>query len=173
MRAAAAGERALAAQAKAAPPASSSAATRGGPALGLHARPTRAAARRAAGRRRQRRGVGAGEYVKRDDVPSARVDVVRIGRLSGAATTALVEYLASVPRRTTARREAQKLVDEGLKCVARKWLAVACLATAVGCATSPYNAPAARTPASALSAHAEATPGECPGPSAGPLAWRE
>jgi HEAT repeat protein len=58
-----------------------------------------------------------GEYVKRDDVPDPlRVDVVRtIGRLSGAAaTTALVEYLASVPAKEDrpSKREAQKLVDE-------------------------------------------------------------
>jgi HEAT repeat protein len=58
-----------------------------------------------------------GEYVKREDVPDPlRVDVVRtIGRLSGAAaTTALVEYLASVPAKEDrpSKKEAQKLVDE-------------------------------------------------------------
>jgi HEAT repeat protein len=58
-----------------------------------------------------------GEYVKREDVPDPlRVDVVRtIGRLSGAAaTTALVEYLASIPAKDDrpSKREAQKLVDE-------------------------------------------------------------
>lgn len=58
-----------------------------------------------------------GEYVKRDDVPDPlRVDVVRtIGRLSGAAaTTALVEYLASVPAKEDrpSKKEAQKLVDD-------------------------------------------------------------
>jgi HEAT repeat protein len=58
-----------------------------------------------------------GEYVKRDDVPdSLRVDVVHtIGRLSGAAaTTALVEYLASIPARDDrpSKKEAQKLIDD-------------------------------------------------------------
>jgi hypothetical protein len=58
-----------------------------------------------------------GEYLKRDDVPdNLRVEVVRtIGRLSGAAaTTALVEYLASVPAKDdrASKKEAQKLVDE-------------------------------------------------------------
>jgi HEAT repeat protein len=58
-----------------------------------------------------------GEYIKRDDVrDEQRVDIVRtIGRLSGAAaTTALVEYLASVPAKEdrASKREAQKLVDE-------------------------------------------------------------
>jgi len=58
-----------------------------------------------------------GEYVKREDVPDPlRVDVVRtIGRLSGAeATTALVEYLASIPAKDDrpSRKEAQKLVDD-------------------------------------------------------------
>jgi HEAT repeat protein len=58
-----------------------------------------------------------GEYIKRDDVPdSLRVDVVRtIGRLSGAAaTTALVEYLGSVPAKDDrpSKKEAQKLVDD-------------------------------------------------------------
>ena len=58
-----------------------------------------------------------GEYVKRDDVPDPlRVDVVHtIGRLSGAAaTTALFEYLASVPAKDDrpSKKEAQKLVDE-------------------------------------------------------------
>ncbi|HEY2728393.1 MAG TPA: HEAT repeat domain-containing protein [Polyangia bacterium] len=58
-----------------------------------------------------------GEYIKRDDVSdSLRVDVVRtIGRLSGAAaTTALVEYLGSVPAKDDrpSKKEAQKLVDD-------------------------------------------------------------
>jgi HEAT repeat protein len=58
-----------------------------------------------------------GEYVKRADVPDRlRVEVVRtIGHLSGAgATTALVEYLASVPAKEdrASKKEAQKLLDE-------------------------------------------------------------
>jgi HEAT repeats len=58
-----------------------------------------------------------GEYVKRTDVPDRlRVDVLRtIGRLSGAAaTTALVEYVASVPAKDDrpSKREAQKLLDQ-------------------------------------------------------------
>ena len=58
-----------------------------------------------------------GEYVKRDDVPDKlRVDVLRtIGGLAGAsATTALVEYVASVPAKDNrpSKREAQKLLDE-------------------------------------------------------------
>jgi HEAT repeat protein len=58
-----------------------------------------------------------GEYLKRDDVSDGlRVDVVRtIGRLSGAsATTALVEYLASVPAKDDrpSKKEAQRLVDD-------------------------------------------------------------
>ena len=58
-----------------------------------------------------------GEYLKRDDVADGlRVDVVRtIGHLSGAAaTTALVEYLATVPAKDDrpSKREAQRLVDE-------------------------------------------------------------
>jgi HEAT repeat protein len=58
-----------------------------------------------------------GEYLKRDDVADPlRVDVVRtIGHLSGAAaTTALVEYLASVPAKDDrpSKKEAQKMVDE-------------------------------------------------------------
>jgi len=58
-----------------------------------------------------------GEYVKRDDVPDKlRVDVLRtIGGLAGAgATTALVEYLASVPAKDArpSKKEAQKLLDE-------------------------------------------------------------
>jgi HEAT repeat protein len=58
-----------------------------------------------------------GEYIKRDDVADGlRVDVVHtIGRLSGAAaTTALVEYLASVPAKDDrpSKKEAQKVVDE-------------------------------------------------------------
>jgi HEAT repeat protein len=57
-----------------------------------------------------------GEYVKRGDVPDKlRVDVLRtIGRLSGAvATTALVEYVASVPAKEDrpSKKEAQKLID--------------------------------------------------------------
>ncbi len=58
-----------------------------------------------------------GEYAKRDDVPDKlRVDVVRtIGGLPGAdATTALVEYIASVPAKDNrpSKREAQKLLDQ-------------------------------------------------------------
>jgi HEAT repeat protein len=58
-----------------------------------------------------------GEYLKRDDVADGlRVDVVRtIGHLSGAAaTTALVEYIATVPAKDDrpSKKEAQKLVDE-------------------------------------------------------------
>jgi HEAT repeat protein len=58
-----------------------------------------------------------GEYLKRDDVSDGlRVDVVRtIGHLSGAAsTTALVEYIASVPAKDDrpSKKEAQKLIDE-------------------------------------------------------------
>lgn len=58
-----------------------------------------------------------GEYVKRADVPEKlRIDVLRtIGRLSGAvATTALAEYLASVPAKEErpSKREAQKLLDQ-------------------------------------------------------------
>ncbi len=58
-----------------------------------------------------------GEYAKRTDVPDRlRVDVLRtIGRLSGAAaTTALVEYVASVPAKDDrpSKREAQKLLDQ-------------------------------------------------------------
>jgi HEAT repeat protein len=58
-----------------------------------------------------------GEYVKREDVPDKlRVDVLRtIGGLPGAgATTALVEYVASVPAKDTrpSKKEAQKLLDE-------------------------------------------------------------
>ncbi len=58
-----------------------------------------------------------GEYVKRADVPDGlRVDVLRtIGRLSGAAaTTALVEYVASVPAKDDrpSKHEAQKLLDQ-------------------------------------------------------------
>ncbi len=58
-----------------------------------------------------------GEYVKRADVPEKlRIDVLRtIGRLSGAvATTALAEYLASVPAQEDrpSKREAQKLLDQ-------------------------------------------------------------
>jgi HEAT repeat protein len=58
-----------------------------------------------------------GEYVKRADVPDKlRVDVLRtIGRLSGAAaTTALVEYVASVPAKDDrpSKHEAQRLLDE-------------------------------------------------------------
>ena len=58
-----------------------------------------------------------GEYVKRPDVPEKlRIDVLRtIGHLSGAvATTALADYLASVPAKEDrpSKREAQKLLDE-------------------------------------------------------------
>ncbi len=58
-----------------------------------------------------------GEYVKRTDIPDKlRVDVLRtIGRLSGAAaTTALVEYVASVPAKDDrpSKHEAQKLLDQ-------------------------------------------------------------
>jgi hypothetical protein len=58
-----------------------------------------------------------GEYAKRDDVPDKlRLDVVRtIGGLPGAdATTALVEYIASVPAKDNrpSKREAQKLLDQ-------------------------------------------------------------
>jgi HEAT repeat protein len=58
-----------------------------------------------------------GEYIKRDDVrDEQRVDIVRtIGRLSGAAaSTALIEYLASVPAKEDrpSKKEAQKLVDD-------------------------------------------------------------
>jgi HEAT repeat protein len=58
-----------------------------------------------------------GEYIKRPDVADGlRVDVVHtIGRLSGAAaTTALVEYLASVPAKDDrpSKKEAQKIIDE-------------------------------------------------------------
>jgi HEAT repeat protein len=58
-----------------------------------------------------------GEYLKRDDVADPlRVDVVRtIGHLSGAAaTTALVEYIATVPAKDDrpSKKEAQKLIDE-------------------------------------------------------------
>jgi hypothetical protein len=58
-----------------------------------------------------------GEYVKRADVPDRlRIDVLRtIGRLSGAAaTTALVEYVASVAAKDDrpSKREAQKLLDQ-------------------------------------------------------------
>jgi HEAT repeat protein len=57
-----------------------------------------------------------GEYVKRGDVPDKlRVDVLRtIGRLSGAvATSALVDYVASVPAKEDrpSKKEAQKLID--------------------------------------------------------------
>jgi hypothetical protein len=58
-----------------------------------------------------------GDYVKRSDVPEKlRIDVLRtIGHLSGAvATTALADYLASVPAKDDrpSKREAQKLLDE-------------------------------------------------------------
>lgn len=58
-----------------------------------------------------------GDYVKRSDVPDKlRIDVLRtIGKLSGAvATTALVEYIASVPAKEerASKKEAQKLLDE-------------------------------------------------------------
>ena len=57
-----------------------------------------------------------GDYVKRPDVPDKlRIDVLRtIGGLSGAvATTALVDYIASVPGKEdrASKKEAQKLLD--------------------------------------------------------------
>ena len=57
-----------------------------------------------------------GEYAQRADVPdSQRLDVIRtIAKLAGAAaTTALVEYVASVPAKDDrpSKREAQKLLD--------------------------------------------------------------
>jgi HEAT repeat protein len=57
-----------------------------------------------------------GEYAQRSDVPDRlRLDVIRtIARLAGAAaTTALVEYVASVPAKDDrpSKREAQKLLD--------------------------------------------------------------
>ena len=57
-----------------------------------------------------------GEFLKRTDVPDRlRVDVVRtLARMPGAAaTTALVEYLSSVPDKDprASREEAQKIVD--------------------------------------------------------------
>jgi hypothetical protein len=57
-----------------------------------------------------------GDYVKRPDVPDKlRIDVLRtIGGLSGAvATTALVDYVASVPAKEdrASKKEAQKLLD--------------------------------------------------------------
>jgi len=58
-----------------------------------------------------------GDYVKRPDVPDKlRIDVLRtIAGLSGAvATTALVDYVASVPAKEdrASKKEAQKLLDE-------------------------------------------------------------
>ncbi|HVV49378.1 MAG TPA: HEAT repeat domain-containing protein [Polyangia bacterium] len=58
-----------------------------------------------------------GDYVKRADVPDKlRIDVLRtIGRVSGpSATTALVDYVASVPAKEdrASKKEAQKLLDE-------------------------------------------------------------
>jgi HEAT repeat protein len=58
-----------------------------------------------------------GEYLKRDDVSDKlRVEVVKtIGKISGAAaTTALIEYTATVSPREDrpSRREAQKVIDE-------------------------------------------------------------
>jgi hypothetical protein len=58
-----------------------------------------------------------GEYAKRSDVPDKlRIDVLRtIGGLSGAgATTALVDYIASVPAKDdrASKKEAQKLLDQ-------------------------------------------------------------
>ena len=57
-----------------------------------------------------------GEYLKRNDAPDRlRLDVVRtLGRLPGAgATTALAEYLASLPDKDgrASKEEAQKLLD--------------------------------------------------------------
>ena len=95
-----------------------------------------------------------GEYVKRADVPDKlRVDVLRtIGDLSGAAaTTALVEYIASVPAKDDrpSKKEAQKLLDErGSEAMKRAGVAqrllpgvaVAALSVALAaCATSPYQ----------------------------------
>jgi HEAT repeat protein len=58
-----------------------------------------------------------GEYVKRDYVSDRlRVDVIHtIARLSGAAaTTALIEYLSTIPAKDDrpSKKEAQKVVDE-------------------------------------------------------------
>jgi HEAT repeat protein len=58
-----------------------------------------------------------GDYVKRPDVPDKlRIDVLRtIGGLSGAvATTALVDYIASIPAKDdrASKKEAQKLIDQ-------------------------------------------------------------
>jgi hypothetical protein len=58
-----------------------------------------------------------GDYVKRADVPDKlRIDVLRtIGGLQGAvATTALVDYIASVPAKDDrpSKKEAQKLLDQ-------------------------------------------------------------
>jgi HEAT repeat protein len=58
-----------------------------------------------------------GEYAKRPDVPDKlRVDVLRtVSNLPGAAaTTALIEYIASVPAKDDrpSKKEAQKLLDE-------------------------------------------------------------
>jgi hypothetical protein len=57
-----------------------------------------------------------GEFLKRPSVPDRlRVDVIRtLGRVPGAvATTALVEYLASIPEKDNraSKDEAQKTVD--------------------------------------------------------------
>lgn len=61
-----------------------------------------------------------GEYIKRPDVADKlRVEVIKtMSKLSGAATTtALIEYLATVPAKEdrASQREAQKLVDERSK----------------------------------------------------------
>jgi HEAT repeat protein len=58
-----------------------------------------------------------GDYVRRSDVPDKlRIDVLRtIGGLSGAvATTALVDYIASVPAKDdrASKKAAQKLLDQ-------------------------------------------------------------
>lgn len=58
-----------------------------------------------------------GEYIKREDVADGlRVDVIHtLGRLSGAAaTTSLIEYLATIPAKDQrpSKKEAQKVVDE-------------------------------------------------------------
>jgi hypothetical protein len=58
-----------------------------------------------------------GEYAARTDVPDRlRLDIIRtIAKLNGAgATTALVEYVASVPAKEDrpSKREAQKLLDQ-------------------------------------------------------------
>ncbi len=86
-----------------------------------------------------------GEYVKRSDVPEKlRIDVLRtIGRLSGAvATTALAEYLASVPAKEdrASKKEAQKLLERaGDDPVTRGQLTFLAALAVAGCAPSPYQ----------------------------------